>query len=149
MIALESMDGKGMCRLSTRIELRADEVIEGEDVKECKDEGGWEVLKGRNFVTTFYRATTLLPYQSLLQVLSILGIISYFLNFACNATPIVRQQSESKSTSRKPRTCTSSITALSFIRPNIPTSHFGPQLAVAKGHLFDERGKNMLEGWNT
>ena len=33
VIAPELIDGKGMCGLSTRIELRADEVIKGQDVR--------------------------------------------------------------------------------------------------------------------
>lgn len=57
------MDGKGVCRLSKKTELRADEIIEGEDLKVGRDGGGQEVLKGKGFVSTFYRPTTLLLFQ--------------------------------------------------------------------------------------
>lgn len=47
MIAPELIEGKGMCGLSKRIELRADEVIEGARCKRgVKMKVGWEVLNG-------------------------------------------------------------------------------------------------------
>lgn len=96
-----------MCGLSKRIELRADEVVKGARCKRgVKMKVGWEVLNG-NFVNinfigekrSFRFNSKSVSYST--QRLFMSGIMFFHLSLQH-----LGQQSENRSTSRKPTCCT-------------------------------------------